>query len=100
MPPCSALILVMGLCIRLPAAAVLLSSQARLLIHPTRMQDKRALRVLNMIVQLRQLVSEGRTREVELFARVRPGDPWLFGKLDEAVIVQHKVRCVRVGSSN
>lgn len=58
------------------------------------------MRVLNMIVQLRQLVSEGRTREVELFARVRPGDPWLFGKLDEAVIVRHKVRCTGAHKCN
>lgn len=45
------------------------------------LQDRRALRLINMVTQLCQLLSEGATRELELFARLQPGDPWLFGKV-------------------
>ena len=43
-----------------------------------------------MIAQLQQLLLTGLTREVELFARLRPGDPWIVGKLDEVALAMEQ----------
>ena len=46
--------------------------------------------MLNVIAQLQQLLLTGLTREVELFARLRPGDPWIVGKLDEVALAMER----------
>ena len=59
----------------------------RVEVEVTSREDRRGVKVIAMITQLSQLLTDGKTREVEMFARLRPQDPWLFGKLDEVYLV-------------